>query len=547
MNRTRTARAAVLLVVVLLAGLYVGAGGMSRQTFAADAFAECAVQVSNDFAFKLYAQLAKNNLKENLFFSPYSLSTVLAMTAEGARGQTAMEMGEVLCLPEAARGKGGDAKDMPWKLGQIHNGFFKIDQYLNARKDVAADPTVLAEAAKVRKEFNALRAQVSRLRKDERWDEYAKAVVLARQTAEKLQKLLSTVNLYELRIANAIWGQRTYPFVDSYLSTIDRYYKTGGVFPADFETNYPAERVRINKWVEDKTAGRITDLIPDLPPAEARFIRLILTNAIYFKGEWFVQFDKAWTDNRGFHLAGGGTAKTPIMRLWDMDVGRYGAFNADGSLFATPVMIRRGQTTGLYPDDKGFAMAELPYDAGSLSMVILAPNAPDGLAALEQKLTAAKVSILVGRLRNRPFHVLLPKFRLETGYDMNETLQAMGMVRAFTPPTRPNGADLTGMRASKDPGKRFYIDKIMHKAFVEVNEKGTEAAAATGGGLFDGGDEPEATLFVPSFQADRPFLFFIRDIKSGLILFMGRMTDPTSAASAPPPAVAPATAPAPEA
>jgi hypothetical protein len=164
MNRTRTARAAVLLVVVLLAGLYVGAGGMSRQTFAADAFAECAVQVSNDFAFKLYAQLAKNNLKENLFFSPYSLSTVLAMTAEGARGQTAMEMGEVLCLPEAARGKGGDAKDMPWKLGQIHNGFFKIDQYLNARKDVAADPTVLAEAAKVRKEFNALRAQVSRLR-----------------------------------------------------------------------------------------------------------------------------------------------------------------------------------------------------------------------------------------------------------------------------------------------------------------------------------------------------------------------------------------------
>jgi len=159
-------------------------------------------------------------------------------------------------------------------------------------------------------------------------------------------------------------------------------------------------------------------------------------------------------------------------------------------------------------------------------MVLVAPNSAGGLAAIEKKLTPANFAAWVGKLRKRKTHVLLPKFKLETDYKMAKTLKAMGMPRAFVNPLKPNGADFSAMSASKDPRERLYISKVIHKAFVEVNEKGTEAAAATAVIMVAAGGMPMDVPFVPTFKADRPFIFAIRDVKTGSILFLGRMTNP---------------------
>jgi serine protease inhibitor len=263
-----------------------------------------------------------------------------------------------------------------------------------------------------------------------------------------------------------------------------------------------------------------------LPPHEAKLVRLILTNAIYFKGAWSVPFSEADTKPRDFTLADGKKIKAPIMNARWLDVGCYGAFNADGSLFKTPVKIKRGQKTGLYPGAKGFAMLELPYKGDDISMVLIAPNAHDGLGVIEKKLTTDNLAAWIGKLQKRKTNVFLPKFKLETKYEMNDTLKAMGMARAFTDPRSPKGADFTGMCASKDPRHRLYITKVIHKAFVEVNEKGTEAAAATAVIMSGVRSAPMSRPFTPTFQADRPFLFVIRDKQTNSILFMGRINNP---------------------
>jgi len=145
---------------------------------------------------------------------------------------------------------------------------------------------------------------------------------------------------------------------------------------------------------------------------------------------------------------------------------------------------------------------------------------------IEAKLGTAHLDEWIGKLQKRKTNLLLPKFKLDTDYKMGDTLKAMGMVRAFTDPLQPNGADFSGMCASKNPMDRLYIAKVLHKAFVEVNEKGTEAAAATAVMLAAGRSAPRSVPFVPTFKADRPFLFLIRDIQTGSILFMGRMMNP---------------------
>ena len=176
----------------------------------------------------------------------------------------------------------------------------------------------------------------------------------------------------------------------------------------------------------------------------------------------------------------------------------------------------------LYPGKDGFTMVELPYRAGGLAMVVLAPQSPDGLAALEAKLTPEKLAAWVTGLAKRKVHVVLPKFRLETNYRMKPTLKAMGMVSAFAP-GGPKGADFSGMNVSRRPD--LYISAVIHKAFVDVNEEGTEAAAATAVVMTLKSARFRAP-FVPTFKADRPFLFLIRDTRSGTILFLGRVTNP---------------------
>jgi serine protease inhibitor len=527
---TRMTRVLVLAGVVTLTNALGTVTGGANDLLAAEADTapvKLAVRANSDFAFDMYQQLAKENAGKNLFFSPYSISSALAMTAEGARGQTAAEMGKVLRFPEAARRIGDDAQLIPWRTSLIHIGMAELNDRLTAEKDKAALEEARAEVAELRKDLDVAKARTQRLRKEKKWKEYRAALNTEKKAGAALNKASAQVDQYELRIANALWGEKTYPFLDDYVKTIATHYKTGGVFPSDFKNSFPVERERINKWVEDQTNQRIKDIIPELRPDEARLVRLILTNAIYFKGEWSEPFKEADTRPRDFTLADGKTVQTPIMNAQNLEAGRYGAFNQDGSSFNTPQKIRRGQKTGLYPDESGFALLELPYKGDDLSMVIIAPNRPDGLTAIEKKLNAGSLTAWIAKLQKRKTHVLLPKFKMETDYKLGETLQAMGMVRAFTDPRQANGADFTGMCASADPRLRLYISKVLHKAFVEVNEKGTEAAAATAV-MMMANSAPITVPFTPTFKADRPFLFLIRDIRTGSVLFMGRMTNPKS-------------------
>jgi len=226
--------------------------------------------------------------------------------------------------------------------------------------------------------------------------------------------------------------------------------------------------------------------------------------------------------------------KTAIMRATNLNVARYAAFNADGTLFNTPKNVRRGQTDGLYPGADGFAVVELPYKGDDLSMVILAPNSPSGLAVLEANLTSDSVDVWVDQLAKRKVHVFLPKFKMETDYTLGDAekpaaLQAMGMVRAFNSSQNPaTGADFSGMTTSTNPMDQLYISQVLHKAFVEVDERGTEAAAATAVVMKGKKGAPITMPFTPTFNADRPFVFLIRDKATGSVLFLGRMTQPKS-------------------
>jgi serpin B len=528
-------RVLVLSGVVTLTTALGSVDGTAGDLLAAEpdkAPTKLAVQANSDFAFQLYKQLAQENQGKNLFFSPYSVSGALAMTAEGARGETAAEMGKVLCFPAAARRVGDDAQRIPWETSLMHAGISSINERLMGGRDQAEEMAIRARIVELRKQLEAVKANISRLKAEKKWQEILPLQKREREIAAQLNAASAQVDQYEIRVANALWGEKTYPFQKEFIETVAKHYDTGGVFPVDFRNAFDDARLEINGWVEAQTNDRIKDIIP--PGALDDTTRLVLTNAIYFKGEWATPFKAEQTKDRDFTLADGEKVKTPIMHAPNLEVTRYGAFRADGTLFDTPKNISRGQTPKLYPDEDGFAAVELPYKGDDLSMVVIAPNSPGGLAALEANLTSEKVSTYVEQLAKRKVHVFLPKFKMETDYTLGDcdnpaTLQAMGMVRAFSSSLNPAiGADFSGMTTSTNPMDQLYISQVLHKAFVEVNEKGTEAAAATAVIMMMKASAPINRPFTPTFNADRPFLFLIRDKATGSVLFLGRMTQPAS-------------------
>lgn len=201
------------------------------------------------------------------------------------------------------------------------------------------------------------------------------------------------------------------------------------------------------------------------------------------------------------------------------ELARYAAFNGDGTLFETPLKVPvEGARPPVYPGDEGFAMVEMPYQGGRVSMVVLAPNDPKGLPALEKILSGSNVSTWTKSLRQRETTIRLPKFKMAASYDLKETLSSMGMPTAFN----VGQANFTGISKSEE----FYVGAAVHQAFIEVNEKGTEAAAATGMSLDERSALKPEVPFTPVFNADRPFVYLIRDVESGAVLFMGRITNP---------------------
>jgi len=288
-----------------------------------------------------------------------------------------------------------------------------------------------------------------------------------------------------LSIANGIWAEQTYGFLPDFMKGIEADYKAR-IALADFVNNAAGESQRINAWVEEKTHEKIKTLVPE--GVLDALTRMVLVNAIYFKGDWASQFKEKATRERDFHVGSGKTVKVQMMQ-------QSGGFR----------LTQDADTEAL----------ELPYKGNQLSMLVLLPKAKDGIAALEGKLSVAKIDALVGTLRKTEVDVALPKFRLETSYGLVSPFQALGMKTAFG-----NNADFSGM----DGRRELYISAILHKAFVDVDEKGTEAAAATAVVM-----RTESVVLKQQFIADHPFIFLIRDNATGSILFMGRVADPRSA------------------
>lgn len=302
---------------------------------------------------------------------------------------------------------------------------------------------------------------------------------------ELLAELDGSGKDYELAVANSLWGQRGYDFLQGFLAMTSECYGAG-LQEVDFRGDAEAARREINAWVADKTRQRIEELLA--PGMVGSFTRLVLVNAIYFYSDWALQFDPEYTEEADFHLSTEETVKVPMMR--QRDTFRYAGF-AD------------------------LQALELPYEGGDVSMVVLLPARGVELGNLEQRLTAERLAEWMEELERMDVRVHLPKFAVRTRFALAEALSEMGMPLAFS-----EEADFSGMTGERD----IFVDEVIHEAFIGVHEAGTEAAAATAVtmlGAAPPGPEPV------EFRADRPFVFLLRHRSTGSILFMGRVVDPS--------------------
>lgn len=300
-----------------------------------------------------------------------------------------------------------------------------------------------------------------------------------------VQNLAADKRKFQLRIANRLWGQKDYGFLPEFLQLTQKKYQAG-LGEVDFIDDTEGARKTINAWIEEQTKQKIKDLFK--PGVLNPDTRLVLTNAIYFKAAWLTPFDPKATKDEDFLLAPGKKVSVPMMRS-----GHSLRFSDDGMV----------QTL------------ELPYEHGEASMIVLLPKRVDGLPALEKSLTADNLKKWLGKLSTHQVQLTLPKFKFTAEFSLNEALKQLGMVDAFD----HRKADFSGMSSRE----RLFIQHVVHKAYVDVNEAGTEAAAATGIAIGVTSLPQPAT-----FRADHPFVFLIRDNRTGAILFAGRVVDPGS-------------------
>ena len=399
-------------IPALLLGVFLL--GQSRSGLSLTAMKQV-VAANNDFAMDLYGQIRINSAGKNIFFSPFSVSSALAMVYVGAKENTKTEMGYVLKFGHV-RGR------------RINRGFRHLFKAFN-------DPT----------------------------------------------------NNYTLNVANALFGREGYPFLRRYRNVISRCY-FALLKNVDFGENLGSSCRFINDWVANNTNQKIKNV---LSPQDINANTVaVLVNTIYFKGMWKIQFDVQNTVSRTFHLTTTKTMTTNMMNL----SGKKFNHAAVSSLNCTIV--------------------ELPYVGNEVSMYILLPNSINGLAALESQLTSAKLNNAISMMISKKVDVFMPKFSMTLNIELNDMLKDLGMWDVF------GNADLSGI----DGTHSMFVSSVVHKAYIDVNEEGTEAAAATGVATGRSFFQPR-TLF----KADHPFLFFIREKVTGSILFSGRVVTPPQA------------------
>ncbi len=370
---------------------------------------------NTDFAFTLYGKLKDDQNatapRGNLFFSPYSISTALAMTYGGARGETQKQMADVLhfTLPKQ----------------NLYSTFGTLQKQL-VQKDKSCG--------------------------------------------------------YQLLLANALWEQKGEPFLKEFLDLTECYY--GAVLnQLDFVNETEQSRHTINSWVEEKTNNKIKDLIP--PGGVDEQTALVLTNAIYFKGEWKTKFSWWKTRKADFAVSAKDKVKVPMMHL---------------------------KEDFKYYEDEKLQALELPYKGDEMSMLVLLPSDTEGIREVENTLTTESLNVVLSKMWMTKVDVYFPKFKMTWGaFSLNNALIKLGMPDAFG-----GKADFSGINGIGG----LFISDVFHKAFIEVNEEGTEAAAATGVVL------AKSAHIVHVFRADHPFIFIIKDNRSESILFMGRVMNP---------------------
>ncbi|MCJ7509523.1 MAG: serpin family protein [Dehalococcoidia bacterium] len=287
---------------------------------------------------------------------------------------------------------------------------------------------------------------------------------------------------FQLNIANAIWGQKGYPFLAEFLDVLAQNYGAG-LRLLDFASAPEESRLAINDWVGEQTEGKIPDLMPQGVIDD--LTRLVLTNAIYFNAAWAFPFEPQDTEDGPFHLLDGGEVSVPMMK--------------------------QSKEFG-YAEGAGYQAVSLPYGVSGVSMVLLVPQAGQ-FEAFESSLNAERVDAIVKALERWSVTLSMPKFDFESSFDLGETLEMMGMPDAFSAT-----ADFSGMTGSRE----LFISAVVHKAFISVDEEGTEAAAATAVGM------PASAAGHADLTVDRPFVFLIRDYETGAILFAGRVVNPAA-------------------
>lgn len=368
------------------------------------------------FALDLYSRL--KGTTGNLFFSPYSISTALAMTYAGAGSRTSRQIQTVLRL------------NLPDQ--RLHPAFAALQSGLEAG---------------------------------------------------------SKNDGYELHIANRLWGQKGLSFLKSFLN-LNRQYYGSGFQELDFARNTEDARQTINSWVEEQTRQKIKDLIRagTLQPDT----RLVLTNAIYFQGEWKEKFNEKWTKKAAFH--------------------------SHGKMVSASMMTQTRHFS--YMEGEDFKALQLPHKGKHLAMLILLPDTAEGLSEFEKKLTPANLDAWISGLRSENVTVEMPRFKMTSEFELSRQLVEMDMEEPFS----ISKADFSRINgAAPGSSNSLYLSLVIHKAYVDVNEKGTEAAAATAVQMLGAGRSQEPKLF----RADHPFIFMIRDLRSGSVLFIGRVVDPS--------------------